>query len=258
MRNAQHGRWVLGLAVCLYGCAAPFGRLDGVLVEAQPEPRPIKPDEAGRVQVVRQGQAQPGRAGMSLKKNDGITTSADGVALLNLAAGFEIILKPGTDVTIENPKILLRFGGMIVKRIRKVRQALTVQTTLVAAVTEGTEFVLEVDSQPRATLTVIEGRVKVYPRAARWTDTTYYSQGDRVVFDSLGISQLAALEAVEVSVLERRIAAIERVAKPPAPIWQKPAFLVPAAVAVGVAVYFVTRNQDESTSGGTVIIHIPF
>ena len=254
-------RWCcLGLTLSLGGCSHSFARLDGVLVDA-PQPRPVRGQETGRVAVTRDSASQPGQRGMPIVKGDGLATSDDGVALLVLADGYQVIMERSTDLTIENPSILLRTGRLIVKKIKRIREALTVRTELGAAVVEGTEFVFEVSPSRQVTIAVLEGAIRVYPRAARWTDTTRYVAGEQVTFDSLQIRKLAPLSAAAVTALRSRAAAVERVARPVKPLWQKPVFIAPA-LAAGVAAAILigsgSGSEEPPTRRGTVTIGFPF
>jgi ferric-dicitrate binding protein FerR (iron transport regulator) len=250
--------WISSLAatMALAGCAKPFARLDGVLVEAQPEPRRAQPGDSGRIEVTRGGRAEAGRRSMPIRKGDAVLTATGGIGLMALADGYEVIMDPGTDLTIENPSIFLRAGRVLVKRIAQIREALTVKTEFGAATIEGTEFVFEVDSARQVRVSVLEGRVKVYPLAARWTDTTLVAAGEGVVFDSLRITRLAPLAPAAVSALRRRILVIEQASAPVKAFWQKPAFIAPAAVVGVAAVILIVTDSD--TRSGTVDVHIPF
>jgi hypothetical protein len=250
--------WTVTLVgtIAVAGCAKPFARLDGVLVEAEPQPRRAEPGDSGRVEVTSEGKPETGRRSMPIRKGDAIETATGGIGLMRLADGYEVILDPGTDLTIENPSIFLRAGRVIVKQIARIREALTVKTVFGAATVEGTEFVFEVDPAGQVRVYVLEGRVKVYPLAARWTDTTAVEAGDGVVFDSLRISRLAPLAPAVASQLRGRIADIEQAARPVKPFWQKPAFIAPAAVVGVAAVILIVTDSD--TRSGRVDVHIPF
>jgi ferric-dicitrate binding protein FerR (iron transport regulator) len=196
---------------------------------------------------------------MPVEKGDAVATAADGVGLLVLADGYELIVDPTTDITIENPSIFVRAGRVLVKKLKQIRERLTVRTELGAAVVEGTEFVFEVAPTRRVTISVLEGQIRVYPRAARWTDTTTYVAGERVTFDSLHITRLAPLSSAAVTALRTRIVEIERVARPVKPFWQKPTFIVPAAiVGVGTAVILAGGDDEPETRRGTVTVDFPF
>jgi ferric-dicitrate binding protein FerR (iron transport regulator) len=251
----------LSLALPLSGCSSGFARLDGVLVDGTPAPRPARAGEPGRVVVTRASANEPGRRGMPIGKGDALATNEDGVGLLVLADGYEVIMESRTDLTIENPSIFVRAGRVIIKRVKQLREKLTVRTELGAAVVEGTEFVFEVDTSRQVKISVLEGLIRVYPLAARWTDTTTYVAGEQVVFDSLRITRLPPLAAAEVTALRRRIDAVERVAKPVKPFWQKPVFIVPAVAAGVAAAILIGGNGSDipvpPTRNGTVTVDFP-
>ena len=201
------------------GCAAPFARLDGVLVDAQPDPRPATPPEYGRVQVTHEGESGSGAPRMSIKKGDSVLTAADGVAVLTLAAGYEVILDPGTDVTIENPSIFVRIGRVIIRKLQEVKEALTVKTEIGAAAVEGTQFVFEVGRDRSAAITVIEGRVKVYSIGQRGWDTVHYVGGERGGWIAGGqrLTGRGTVSRRTLDSLRRRIVEIGHVVRPQMP-----------------------------------------
>lgn len=218
MRAMRHP-WRSILAVAgLTGCVQSFARLDGVLVDAQPEARPVAAGESGRVEVSRAGQQQDGRASMPIKKGDALLTSADGVAVLVLQDGYQVIMDPGTDLTIENPSIFVRVGRIIVKKLRDIGEQLTVNTELGAAAVEGTEFVLEVSPHQRVRIAVLDGRVTVFPKgAARWSDTISYVAGEQGVLDSARAMRPERLSPRVTDSLRRRIREIETAVRPQVP-----------------------------------------
>ena len=195
--------WALAAAT---GCAPSFGRLDGVLVDVQPEARPVTAGEAGRVEITREGKQETGQPGSAVKKGDVILTAADGIGVMTLADGYQVIMDPGTDLTIENPSIFVRVGRIIVKKIKEIKEALTVKTELGAAVVQGTEFVFEVNRRQQVLLTVLDGRVTMMPRGgARWQDTVTYVAGERGSFDAARISRMPPLSRLAIDSLRRRI-----------------------------------------------------
>jgi hypothetical protein len=117
-------------------------------------------------------------------------------------------MDPGTDLTIENPSIFVRLGRIIVKKIKELQEALTVNTELGAAAVEGTEFVLEVNRQQQVQITVLEGRVKLYPRhptpeAGRRRPVSY-GAGERALLDSTRAVRMAPLTRETTDSLRRR------------------------------------------------------
>jgi ferric-dicitrate binding protein FerR (iron transport regulator) len=150
---------------------------------------------------------------------------------------------------------------VIVKKLKRAKEALTVQTELGAAVVEGTEFVFEVDPDRSVTIAVLEGAIRVYPRAAAWTDTTRYVAGERVTFDSLQITKLAPLASPAIAALRQRIQVIEGASPAVKPFWQSPLFIVPV-VAAGVVAGVLLLDDPEPPADvirdGTVTVDLPF
>jgi hypothetical protein len=214
----RSGAGMLAIAV-LGGCRqqSSFARIEGVLVEAQAEARPVESGETGKLEVTRGGRESQGRPDMSLEKGDALATGPDGVGVMALAGGYRIIMDPGTDLTLENPSIFVRLGRVIVKKIGEVREALTVKTTLGTAAVEGTEFVLEVDRGQVVQVTVLEGQVKIYPaEGLAWRDTLTYVPGKRGRLDSARFEWLTPLSASAADSIRRRIKHLESTAGAPA------------------------------------------
>ena len=76
----------------LVACATPYAKIDGVLANT----RPVTAAEAGRVTVVKGGDRQNGELQQSVNKGDSLLTVADGVALLTIRPGYEVIVEPGS------------------------------------------------------------------------------------------------------------------------------------------------------------------
>jgi len=171
MTRLQLTKWFMVGVACaaLAGCALPFGQVDGILVET----RPALEGEYGRLQVVRTGQTQDGAPGMSIEKGDTIVTAADGVGVVTLRAGWQVIFEPGTVANIENPSIFVKIGKLIIKKLQQVTEALTVNSEFASAGVEGTEFVFEVTPEHGVQISVLEGRVVVSSRQASWEAITY-------------------------------------------------------------------------------------
>jgi hypothetical protein len=216
--NRMTRGWCWGVAAAmLAGCVPPpsFARLDGVLVDVQPDARPARPDELDRVEVTREGSTQPASEYMTLHHGDALRTAPDGVGILTLAAGYEVIMEPGTDVTIENPSIFVRIGKVIIKKVKEIAEKLTVNTEVGAAAVEGTQFVVEVTREHQVQVTVLEGRVKVYPvHLAAWRDTSFYVAGEQGAITAARITRMAPLSVEATTLLQRRIIGVERVVRP--------------------------------------------
>lgn len=212
---------IVAVALLSAGCVAvPFATLDDVLVDLQPDPRPATPSEYGRVQVTRGGQVSNASPEMAIQKGDSVRTSSDGVGVITLAAGYEVILDPGTDITIENPSIFVRLGRIIVKKLAEVKAALTVKTDIGAAAVEGTQFVFEVRRDRSAAITVIEGQVKMYPIGRRGWDTVRYRGGQKGGWLAGGqrLTLPESAPVVELDAVRRRISSIDRVVRVRSPL----------------------------------------
>ena len=251
---------LLAAGLSALGCATPYAKLDGVLAGNRPAPSGGPP----RVTLTHGGVTQSGVPQQSVVKGDSMLTAADGVALLTLRAGYEVIVEPGTELSIENPSIFVKVGRLIVKTVRRTREALRLNSRFVSAAVEGTVFVFEVTREDVVRLSVLEGSVFVSPRSDGWAGVTYRA-GDVVTFRGGAApspaQQLgpAPAQAVRRRILEVEQAAQYRTGEPWSrfkPLWQKPIFYVPAAVAVVGGIVFVA-TQGGGSAQGTVTIQFP-
>lgn len=168
MRTSPHptGALVRGLALvaavsCLVpqtGCA--FARLNDVLVADQP----ARQGDRLPVQIEREQSEIEATLGMSLKKGDVIESGADVTAFIEFRGGTEIMMYPNTRIELLNPSIKQLFGGVWAS----VKGLFTVEDENEQYFVDGTEFVLQVGEDQHATLTVLEGSVRVSPHGQRW------------------------------------------------------------------------------------------
>ena len=201
------------LAALGSGCTAPFAKLDGILVET----RPALPTEYGRVQVTRGGTILQSQPKMGIEKGDLILTAADGVALLTLRDGYEVIFEPGTDATIENPSIFMRLGKILVKVVAQVKEALSVNGEFVSAGVRGTVFTFEVSRNKTVNIQVVEGRVTVKSKVAGWDSVTYVGGEWGTIRAGSRPEPVRRLPPDSARAIERRFAEVEGVARPSVP-----------------------------------------
>ena len=215
MIRTRLAQWIgLGIAcAALTACHPPFGRLEGILVET----RPAQPDEFGRLQVIREGETREGAPGMGIQKGDTIMTAADGIAVVTLQAGWEVIFEPGTVAKIENPSIFVKIGKLIIKKLKEVKEALTVNNEFVSAGAEGTEFVFEVTPDSAVQIAVLEGRVVVHSRLARWDSTTYEAGEAGMISAGSRPGPRRRLDPATVRDIRQHIREVERVIRPTMP-----------------------------------------
>ncbi len=236
------------------GCATPYAKLDGVLVDT----RPALPTEGGRVTVVRDNARRNGQLKESVVKGETMLTAPDGAAILTIRPGYEVIVEPGTELSIENPSIFL-------KKVRQAKEALRLNTEFVSAGVEGTEFVFEVLKDGTVHIAVVDGAVVVRPRQASWAPVTYLSGDEGFIRRGVPPGRVQRLDPNTSRAIRARALAVERAVSYNAgapwsrftPLWQKPVFFVPAlAVGVGATVFAVSRGGNTRTGG--VIIQVPF
>jgi uncharacterized cupin superfamily protein len=202
-------RFLAGLlALFVLGGGAPawsaqLGTLAGVLVRT----RPALAADTGRVRIIREGRPLEGKPGMPLFKGDVLITAEDGVAVVTLTAGYEVIFEPGNESTLENPSIFVRLGKVIVKALQEVREKLTLHSEFVSAGVEGTVFVYDIDRERTVHVTVVEGQVVVQGRT--WPAERYRA-GEAGTFRPGSLPSRMATTAPEfVRSILQRIRAVE-------------------------------------------------
>ena len=233
------------------GCTPPFAKLDGVLVNS----RPALPTELGRVQIIRDGTSRDGSPKMSVEKGDGVITGADGVALLTLRDGYEVIFEAGTEATIENPSIFVKIGKLIVKKLKEVKEKLTVNSEFASAGVEGTEFVYELTRDQTVHIAVLEGRVTVHARGGGWDSVTYTAGTTGTIRAGNPPSRMGRLDSASVRAIRQRIDAVENAARPVVPDLrgQREDAAAPALQARGFALGSVTRVVTRGVPAGIIV-----
>jgi hypothetical protein len=251
---------VLTAGLSVLACATPYAKVDGVLAGTSPAPLGGPP----RVTLVHEGQRGAAAPQQSFVKGDSMQTAADGVALLTLRAGYEVIVEPGSEISVENPSIFVKFGKLFVKTIRRTREALRLNTTFVSAGVEGTEFVFEVSRDGVVRLTVLEGSVILSSRTAAWASATYGAGQTVVIRGAAPPGPPQPVDPGTIRTIRTRALSIEqgaryRTGEPWSrfkPLWQKPVFFIPAALVAASAVVIVATRGGSPK--GTVTINIPF
>jgi hypothetical protein len=251
--------WLAALLPAL-ACATPYAKLDGILAGATP----VRATDAGKVTVIASGEHHNGTLAQSVNKGDSLHTASDGVALLTLRAGYEVIVEPGSEINIES--VFITVGKLIFKKLKEVSEKLRVNTKFVSAGAEGTEFVFEVARDQTVRITVLEGALRVSPRVGGWREFVLRG-GQMVVINGAAVpGAITTADDATIRAFRDRRFAVERAAGYKAgepwgrfkPLWQKPAFLVPAAVVAAGATAVVLATKGSGTRTGTVVVNIPF
>jgi len=249
------GLWLAG------ACTTPYAKLDGVLAGV----RPVPPGQASPVTVVHEGERRTPPVNTSVVKGDTLQTGASGVAVLTLRAGYEVIVEAGSDIHIENPSIFVRVGKLILKSVRRVTEAIRLNTRFVSAGVEGTQFVFEVSSDDVVRISVLQGIVFVSPQTSGWPRVTLTAGQFLVIRDGIPPAAPQRLGQDVTRTTLDRMATVEqatgyRFGQPWSrfkPLWQKPVFLVPAAI-VGAATVVIVAKSGKGSKAGTVGITVPF
>jgi beta-lactam-binding protein with PASTA domain len=233
------------------GCATPFARLDGVLVDS----RPALPTEFGRVQVIKEGRGRDGAPKMPIAKGDALVTAVDGVAVLTLAAGYEVIIEPGSDVTIENPSIFVRIGKLIVKTVKAVKEKLTLNGQFASAGLEGTLVVYETTRDQTVQIAVLEGRVTVRSRTPGWDSVTYSAGETGTIRAGNPPSRMQRLDPATARAIRQRIETVENTAHPVVPDLrgQPESAARPALQVRGFVLGSVTRVLTREVPAGIIV-----
>ena len=249
------------LLPALVACATPYAKIDGVLANT----RPIRAGDSARVTVVKDGGRQNGELQQSVNKGDSLLTLADGVALLTIRPGYEVIVEPGSIISIENPSIFVTVGKLFLRKIKEASEKLRLNTRFTSAGVEGTEFIFEVLPDQSVRLTVLEGSVWIRPRTAAAQIVLAGAQSI-LIPPSGPPGAITRVDDATIRTLRERRFAIERGARYATgepwsrfkPLWQKPVFFVPAAIAVAGGVVAAIVIPKGGPHNGTVTVNIPF
>jgi beta-lactam-binding protein with PASTA domain len=173
-------RWMklalwLALAMLCSACAS-YATLGKVTVAGSADAQAIT-----RLKISRGNTPLGATPGMRINKGDVIETDADTRLVLNFFAG-EAVLFPGTRVEIRDtdPDLFAWFGKLWLHGLFGTK------TDYVAAASEGTEYLVEIDQPTESTtVTVIEGSVRFDSPLGAW-GSFVAQQGERVGTKRLG------------------------------------------------------------------------
>jgi len=152
------------VAMLVSGCANAPSRpreitLAGIVIDGE---RLARPDEAGFVQVNRNGTWIETRASMALREGDWITTGPTAYALIRYPSGSEIYMRPNTRGRIGS------FSEMVGEVFAKIRGAFAVQTTFVKAGAEGTAYSVRATQAGEYAVVVLDGTVRLSSLNNSW------------------------------------------------------------------------------------------
>lgn len=165
---------ILALSIALAACAGSYGTLEGVVVEDEA----VAGADIRGIEIIRNDQIIPAELNMILRKDDEIVTGADTRAVLHvLDDAYEVTLGPATDVVLENPSIFVKIGKVfyeIRKQLEEIREELEVESEFTTAGAEGTAFLFSVAPDDEVEVAVLEGIVRVSPKAdTLWAPVVY-------------------------------------------------------------------------------------
>jgi ferric-dicitrate binding protein FerR (iron transport regulator) len=133
---------------------------------------------------------------MILQPGDELRTDAVSRALLRFADGSEVIVEPGTIVTISS--LALKIGQILAS----ARRAFRVQTAYVTAGVEGTKYQLGVDGTGQVSLAVAEGAARLSSNTAAWGDVPV-RVGERALARGRELPRKEALSREELERIRR-------------------------------------------------------
>ena len=152
------------VAMLVAGCANAPARpreitLAGIVVDGE---RVARPDEAGLVQVNRNGAWIETRPGMVLREGDWISTGPTAYALIRYPSGSEIYMRQNTRGRIGS------FSEVVGEVFAKIRGIFAVQTTFVKAGAEGTAYSVRATQVGDYAVVVLDGTVRLSSLSNAW------------------------------------------------------------------------------------------
>ena len=231
------------------GCAAPYAKVDGILVDTRPAPAAA----AARVTVIHKGKPRPAAVQQGIVSGDRVVTKASGSALLTLKPGYAAIVEPGTELRIDDRSIVVQVGRVVLKRLTRTRQKFQVRTEFVSAGVEGTHFVFEVLPDERVHIAMVDGVVTLKPLQASWPAVTYRAGSEGFIRRGAAPEPVRPLDRRAAQLILDHTAAVELAVQYQAgqpwsrfrPFWQNPSFYVPAAAVTAAAVIIAVVSKGE-------------
>lgn len=159
-----------GILVLLAGCRVTDGGRGPRVTPPPTPPQPLRSFPATltadvTASVTRRGQLVPYSAGMQLYVGDQISTSSNAVVVS--IYGDEVFIRPGTQIEIGS--IFVAFGEVFARIFSpQGRDLFRVESTLVSAGPEGTEYLVRVARDGATQVLVKQGAVRCTPRRGGW------------------------------------------------------------------------------------------
>lgn len=167
LRRKSLQRISAGMLALLAGCRVTPGT-PPVSPPAQPQPLrsfPATLTADVTASVIRRGRLVPYAAGMQLYVGDQISTNNN--AVIVSIYGDEVFIRAGTQIEIGS--IFVAFGEVFARIFSaQGRDLFRVQSTLVSAGPEGTEYLVRVANDGATEVLVRQGAVRCTPRRGAW------------------------------------------------------------------------------------------
>ncbi len=228
-------------ALALGGCATMGERrdaivLDGVVVDGQ---RVARADEAGLVQIHRNGTPIAGVAQTVLQPGDEVATGPRAEALIRFPSGSKVFMRPNTRGRIGS------FIDMIGEVFVKIRGAFAVQTTFVKAGAEGTEYLVRAKTGGDYAVIVFDGSVRLSSLTDAWQPISLHP-GEMSAGRPQRAPRATQATAAQMELTRAWVERMERlVPEPPKASILGPSLAIAGLVAAIVAVAVIADDDDD-------------
>jgi beta-lactam-binding protein with PASTA domain len=170
MKQICAGKWMVFLlllfSVVQAGCAP--GRIEQLLINGISATQ----GEIHEIHVLSGDERIPARQRMELKPGDEIITDSNAMAIIWLQGGSRVFLGSDTHIRLVNPyhiiDLLSGLGDRISRLFIESKGALQINTAYVSAETEGTRFEVTLEPGDTATITVLDGTVRVASKTSNF------------------------------------------------------------------------------------------
>ena len=231
--------FVLLAALC--GCATQSVTsvtLSGIVRGPEKVVGPVPPEV---VRLARGGAVVAAEPEVVLENGDVLWTGPDTSVLVSYPGGARAYLHPNTRIRIGS--LFLEIGKVFVR----VKGLFEVKTTFLTAGSEGTDYWVQVDDA-RASVVVIEGRVRLAPSAAAaWQTMTIGVRQQGIIANSAPL----ALRPADATEVQRELEFIERMDRlVPVKTGLSP-WVIPIAVGIGAIILDKSRDGKKRGSDGS-------
>ncbi len=162
--------------------------------------------EIRSVEMLRHGQRMPASPDIP-QKGDRIETDAESTAIVHFVNGTVVYVRPNSVVRIGS--IFVEIGEIFVR----ARGLFRVDTEIVGAGAERTEYAVQVRPQDEVSVVVLEGKVSCLSRLGRWPKFLL-GAGQTAAFPGWGFATRSRASGAEIDEIERWVNEIDRTRSP--------------------------------------------